>query len=368
MTGVILENFALRSNTYGLNKGKKSMRLKAMVMSAAAAVTVFQPIAHAAPSPRDQIVFMRDKLDPATGDVVMGGKLWLRETDGSHLRQISFGDSYDDHPSLYPDGQAVLFTKFPVNNRLEYRRTYQDHRPYWVRKDGVGGLTLDSDRLPVERAADAPLVRLDLRTGKQTVVLHIAGCQLHHANISAVDGRISYQADCNGTSQRWIGLPPAGKPIVTFATNGVALPDGAIFQSEPDKTKASAKRDVQIVRFRNLADAAVFTPLTDAGRNRRPSLSPSGDIFAWQANRPGPDDDIWVARIDGTEARDVTSAPGNDAHPWFARDGRTIVFESDRTGEWEIWKLDLPTARQTQLTFGNGAYSSTRARPVATAQ
>lgn len=155
-------------------------------------------ISHAAPPPwdelpsyRDPVVFMRDEINLITGDVVSGGKLWVMEADGSKLRQVTFGDTYDDHPSLYSDGKSVLFTRFPVNNRLEYRRIYKDSRPYWIRKDGTGPVLMDSDRLPLERAADAPLVRLDLATGQQSIVLQLPGCQLHHANISPAGGRIS---------------------------------------------------------------------------------------------------------------------------------------------------------------------------------
>ena len=329
-------------------------------------------ISHASPLPPDKplshhnlVVFMRDEINPKTGDVVIGGKLWVMEADGSNLRQVTFGNTYDDHPSLYPDGKSVLFTRFPVNNRLEYRRIYKDSRPYWIRKDGTGPVLMDSDRLPLERAADAPLVRLDLATGMQSIVLQLPGCQLHHANISPVGGRISYQADCTGESQRFIDLPPGGWPIAAIATNGVALPDGAIFQSEPDKSKSARKRDVQIVRMRGSGGAATFEVLASGKRNRRPVPSPLLDFFSWQANVDGAEDEIWVARMDGSEPRNITNSAGNDGHPWFSSDGRTIFFESDRTGEWEIWKIDLAGGRQTQLTFGQGKYSSTRARPVA---
>jgi len=76
----------------------------------------------------------------------------------------------------------------------------------------------------------------------------------------------------------------------------------------------------------------------------------------------GGEDEIFLADIDGKNARNLTKTEGNDGHPWFSRDGKTIVFESDRTGMWEIWKIDLETGKQTQLTDGKGRYHSTRAR------
>ncbi|MBT5833169.1 MAG: hypothetical protein HOH77_23515 [Candidatus Latescibacteria bacterium] len=45
----------------------------------------------------------------------------------------------------------------------------------------------------------------------------------------------------------------------------------------------------------------------------------------------------------------------------FARthfdDGKWIVFESERTGNMEIWKINLETMEQTQLTFSDPHYS-----------
>ena len=57
------------------------------------------------------------------------------------------------------------------------------------------------------------------------------------------------------------------------------------------------------------------------------------------------------------EARNITNTEGLDGHPWFSRDGKWIVFESDRTGTMEIWKINLETLEQHQLTFSGKAYS-----------
>ena len=40
----------------------------------------------------------------------------------------------------------------------------------------------------------------------------------------------------------------------------------------------------------------------------------------------GRGDEIYLAHIDGSEARNLTKTPGNDGHPWFSRDGSFIVI------------------------------------------
>ncbi len=358
-----------------LTPARTPSQRQAVLLSAlvGVSVTLLSPLVAAEPtnptptdpaaSYREPIVFMRDHLDPETGDVLVGGKIWIMEGDGSRLRQLTFGASYDDHPSLSRDGRHVLFSRFPVNNRLDYRRVYRDGRPYWVRKNGLGG-TMDSDRLPVERSTTVPLIRLDIATGEEEEVERMEGCQLHHANLSPVDQTIAFQADCaDDTSRRFIGLPEQGGFVLPWpATNGVGTAGGAVFQREPNMLLRP--RSVAIVRMDRGAGKPAFVTLAEGPYNhRRPTVSPDGRWVAWQSNAADDEDDILLARIDGSERRNLTEGPGNDGHPWFSRDGRWLVFESDRTGNWEIWWVELDTGAQTRLTFGGAAYSSTRARP-----
>ncbi len=100
----------------------------------------------------------------------------------------------------------------------------------------------------------------------------------------------------------------------------------------------------------------------DVHFNRRPAISPDGKLVAWQTNLAGKEDEIFLANIDGSNPRNITKARGNDGHPWFSRNGKTIVFESDRTGAMEIWKLDLESLHATQLTFGGKDWTSNRPR------
>ena len=82
--------------------------------------------------------------------------------------------------------------------------------------------------------------------------------------------------------------------------------------------------------------------------------------IAWQtdAGAASDEDEIFLARIDGSNPRNITRSAGNDGHPWFSRDGKWIVFESDRSGTSEIWKINLKTLTQEQLTFGGKEYMS----------
>ena len=97
--------------------------------------------------------------------------------------------------------------------------------------------------------------------------------------------------------------------------------------------------------------------------HRRAAISPDGKLMAWQTNAPdGGEDEIYLANSDGSSARNLTKAKGNDGHPWFSRDGQWIVFESDRSGNWEIWRMNADGSSQIQLTDAKAKYVATRAR------
>lgn len=274
---------------------------------------------------RNPVVFGRAHVDEK-----LSSKIWIMEDDGSNLRQFTTGATYDDHPSLYADRRHVLYSEFPVN--------------------------------ALDRAKGAKLIKLNIETGKREVVAETPGCALHHASLSPFNDLLAYHRDCGRRRTEWVGWGPGSYEVNTLASNGVAMPDGIIFMHERFRG-VPGPRKVSIARMYGHGRGSKIVFLTDdKALHRRPAVSPDGKLLAWQTNAGGGEDEIFLAGIDGSGARNLTDAPGNDGHPWFSRDGKTLVFESDRTGSWEIWKINLETRKTTQLSFGEKKYESTRPR------
>ena len=80
-----------------------------------------------------------------------------------------------------------------------------------------------------------------------------------------------------------------------------------------------------------------------------PAISPDGRWIA--VSMLG---DIWVARADGTEPRNLTQDPGFDTNPAWAPDGERIAFSSDRDGDYDIYLMNPDGSGLVQLTNNPG--------------
>jgi Tol biopolymer transport system component len=96
------------------------------------------------------------------------------------------------------------------------------------------------------------------------------------------------------------------------------------------------------------------TRLTDNEfEDRDPCWSPGGFRIAFRSNREGPWD-IWLMNVDGSNLRKLTDHAGNDelhgyqeGPPHWSPDGKTILFSSEREGNFDLyvvrpdgWELD----------------------------
>ncbi|MDQ3679629.1 MAG: hypothetical protein M3378_03630 [Actinomycetota bacterium] len=64
--------------------------------------------------------------------------------------------------------------------------------------------------------------------------------------------------------------------------------------------------------------------------------------------------EVFTINPDGTGERVLTDFPGRDGDPSISPDGRTIAFESFRSGFSEVWTMNIDGTNLKQLTF-NGA-------------
>ena len=109
---------------------------------------------------------------------------------------------------------------------------------------------------------------------------------------------------------------------------------------------ATARSELAFVRAGDIwtigADGTRARPLLrDA---YAPSWSPDGSRLAFVSRRSG-DEEIYVARADGTGARRLTRLPGPDLSPTWSSDGRRLAWSRNA----EIWTMSATGAGQRAL-------------------
>ncbi len=135
-------------------------------------------------------------------------------------------------------------------------------------------------------------------------------------------------------------VEPTGEPSVTM--DSVVLIATERGGNGPRLVGIDANGDRQ---FDVISPAAVIV------RDSNPAISPDGNwiVFASSRGREISTTSLWLARL-GFEARAVPLTHGNwiDTHPCWAADGHSIVFASTRSGNFDLWRVDV-ALRQGKL-------------------
>jgi Tol biopolymer transport system component len=90
-----------------------------------------------------------------------------------------------------------------------------------------------------------------------------------------------------------------------------------------------------------------------------PPVADRSEGYVWAIY---PSFDIFSAKLDGSDLKRLTNAPGYDAEGTIAPDGKKIVFTSARDGDLELYDMNLDGTQQRRLThdlgYDGGAWHS----------
>ena len=77
-------------------------------------------------------------------------------------------------------------------------------------------------------------------------------------------------------------------------------------------------------------------------------ITPALDNFCWTpsgqlvySSTASGNTDIWIMQPDGTEQRQLTVNAGVNGSPATTSDNRYIVFVSNRTGSFQVWRMNM---------------------------
>jgi Tol biopolymer transport system component/DNA-binding winged helix-turn-helix (wHTH) protein len=217
--------------------------------------------------------------------------LWLANADGSNRRQVQGTPDKQNwaepaYPALSPDGQWIAF----------FRHTDGPRGDIWiVRASGGDAQALTFD----EGQAGAPVWMLDSRA-------------------------VVFPSERRGSRTLW-RASIGGGPIETITT-------GAGSDDEPDISRDG--RSLIYTSFKDHHALAVWDPATGTRKTIvtralpliMPDVSPQGDRVAFFV-QGGADVQVFVARTDGEDVRQVTHGEGQEnLHPSWSADGRFLYY------------------------------------------
>jgi Tol biopolymer transport system component/predicted Ser/Thr protein kinase len=89
--------------------------------------------------------------------------------------------------------------------------------------------------------------------------------------------------------------------------------------------------------------------ITTTREDSRGAWSPDGGRIAFNSDRSG-DMNIWVYSLEDETSRQITTGPGGDYQANWSPDGSNLAFFSSRAGNADIWIVDVESGELTQLT------------------
>ena len=84
-----------------------------------------------------------------------------------------------------------------------------------------------------------------------------------------------------------------------------------------------------------------------------PRWSPVDETILFNSRREG-SSDLYLLRPDTRELRRLTDEPSDEIEPRWSRDGQWIYFGSDRTGQFEIWRMAATGGAAVRITQQGG--------------
>ena len=112
----------------------------------------------------------------------------------------------------------------------------------------------------------------------------------------------------------------------------------------------AADRDNKSLIYTVPVEGGTPTLVTENGPSYLHGWSPDGEYLTYTAERGDGNYDIYrIPSAGGAEER-LTTAPGLDDGSEYTPDGRSIVFNSVRSGRMQLWQMDADGANQRPLT------------------
>jgi dipeptidyl aminopeptidase/acylaminoacyl peptidase len=123
----------------------------------------------------------------------------------------------------------------------------------------------------------------------------------------------------------------------------------------PDWEKARSQTDIHLVSLREGVASNKQMTFTEESNETSPQWSRDVSFFVFASNREGDENQLYLMRPDGGEARRITDAKDGISDFAFSEDGQWLAYRAGESGEQQLWRLPvdgIATAEAKKLTDG----------------
>jgi TolB protein len=243
-------------------------------------------------------------------------EIWVMDYDGSNQSQLTHVGSISISPRISPDGSRMAFSSLTKSGWDILMYSMDLSR--LVSFPHFGGTNLS----PAWSPDATRLAFSSSRSGDNEIYI----CDANGGNLHRMTANKG--PDVSPTWNRKTGSQ------IAFVSGRTGLPQ--VYTMEADGTNQQR--------------------MTDQGYAVSPNWAPNGQFLtmAW-TRKYGPGDpgssDIYLMDVASKQWVQLTHDGGRNDFPFWAPDGRHIVFQSSRSGKEELWMILADGTKLHQLTF-----------------
>ena len=253
-----------------------------------------------------------------------------------------------------PDGQHLLFSRLGPSGEMEvWKVNLSTAEETQMTEPPPGGDDLhaswsfDGERIAFARRGKGTVNLFVLPGSGGEARLLLGGRDWAYKPAWAPDNQhIVFGALTSGAKDLWEVEVASGR--LRQLTSGVASEDDPVVSRQGSLAYARFSEESGLY-LRGLEGEAEQRLTLTTRDNFFPRVSPDGKRIAYQSDRTG-NNEIWLFDLDTSSERQLTDQPAMDIQPDWSPDGREIVFLSNRDGDFHVWVMNVDHVVPRRLT------------------